>query len=96
MKRVLIVTYYFPPRPAVGSLRPLGLTKYLPEFGWEAVILTAKLPDKPAPEFTVIETRYDDTFGLAKRFLGLEQALIEFPLQTRRNRPRSSRSPGGQ
>lgn len=72
MKRVLVVTYYFPPRPAVGSLRPLGLTRYLPEFGWEAVILTAKLPDKPAPEFTVIETRYDDTFGLAKRFLGLD------------------------
>ncbi|MGB2582721.1 MAG: glycosyltransferase, partial [Dehalococcoidia bacterium] len=72
MKRVLIVTYYFPPRPAVGSLRPLGLAKYLPEFGWEAVILTAKLPHKSAPEFKVIETRYDDTFGLAKRFLGLD------------------------
>jgi len=72
LKRVLIVTYYFPPRPAVGSLRPLGLAKYLPEFGWEAVILTAKLPDKPAPEFTVIETRYHDTFGPLKRFLGLD------------------------
>jgi len=72
LKRVLIVTYYFPPRPAVGSLRPAGLAKYLPEFGWEAVVLTAKLPHKPAPEFKVIETRYDDTFGLAKRYLGLD------------------------
>lgn len=72
MKRVLIVTYYFPPRPAVGSLRPAGLAKYLPEFGWEAVILTAKLPNKTATECKVIETRYDDTFGFAKRYLGLD------------------------
>jgi hypothetical protein len=72
LKKVLIVTYYFPPRPAVGSLRPAGLAKYLPEFGWEVVVLTAKLPDKPAPEFKVIETRYDDTFGFAKRYLGLD------------------------
>ena len=72
MKKVLIVTYYFPPRPAVGGLRPAGLTKYLPEFGWEGIILTARLPGRPAPEFKVIETNYDDSFGFGKRFLGLD------------------------
>ena len=44
MKRVLLITYYYPPRPGIGSLRPCGLAKYLPEFGWEAVVLTPRLP----------------------------------------------------
>ncbi len=72
MKKVLIVTYHFPPRSTVGSLRPAGLAKYLPKFGWEAVILTARLPGRPAPEFKVIETHYDDSFGFGKRFLGID------------------------
>lgn len=72
MRKVLIVSYYFPPRPAVGALRPLGLAKYLPEFGWETVVLTAKLPGRPAPGIEVIETPFDDTFGLGKKLLGLD------------------------
>ena len=72
MKRVLIITYYFPPRPAVGGLRPLGLAKYLPEFGWEAVILTARLPGRPATEFQVIQTDYKASLAFLKGFLGLD------------------------
>jgi glycosyltransferase involved in cell wall biosynthesis len=72
MKKVLIIAYYFPPRPAVASLRPLGLARYLPEFGWEAVILTAALPDKPDPHFKVIETQYHDSLGFGKRVLKLD------------------------
>ena len=66
MKKVLIIAYYFPPRAAVASLRPLGLAKYLPEFGWEAVILTAALPGKPDPHFEVIEAEYQDCLGFGK------------------------------
>ncbi len=86
MKKVLIVTYHFPPRSTVGSLRPAGLAKYLPESGWEAVILTARLPGRPAPEFKVIETRYDDSFGFGKRFLGIdsEQNLMTQIAQLKR------------
>lgn len=72
MDKVLIITYYFPPRPAVGGLRPLGLAKYLPEFGWEPVILTARLPEGPKPAFNIIETEYRDTLRFAKRLLGLD------------------------
>jgi|GEM_PF-3083425 hypothetical protein len=72
MNKVLIITYHFPPRPTVASLRPLGLAKYLPEFGWKAVILTAALPGKPDPQFQVIETQYQDYLGFAKRLLKLD------------------------
>ena len=72
MKKVLIITYHFPPRPTVGSLRPSGVAKYLPEFGWEAIILTARLPGRPAPGFRVIETPYNVALGFLRRFLGLD------------------------
>jgi len=64
--------------PHLGSLRPSGLAKYLPEFGWEAVILTATLPGRPAPELRVIETPYRDTLGFGRRLVGLdsEQSLM--------------------
>ncbi len=41
MKKVLIITYYWPPCGGIGVLRCLKLAKYLREFGWEPVIFTA-------------------------------------------------------
>lgn len=35
MKKVLLLAYYFPPAAASGSLRPVGLCRYLREFGFE-------------------------------------------------------------
>ena len=42
MKRVLMVCYYFPPLGMGGTQRPAKFAKYLPEFGWEPVVLTVK------------------------------------------------------
>lgn len=39
-KKVLIVSYYFPPTNVIGAVRISKFTKYLPEFGWEPVVLT--------------------------------------------------------
>jgi glycosyltransferase involved in cell wall biosynthesis len=38
--KVLIVTYYWPPSGGAGVQRWVKFSKYLPEFGWEPVILT--------------------------------------------------------
>jgi glycosyltransferase involved in cell wall biosynthesis len=54
MKKVLIISYHFPPSTAVGGLRIQGLAKYLPEFGWEPIILTTTLPNNPNTQFRVI------------------------------------------
>jgi glycosyltransferase involved in cell wall biosynthesis len=40
MKRVLIVTYDFPPVGGSGVQRVLKFAKYLPRFGWQPTILT--------------------------------------------------------
>jgi glycosyltransferase involved in cell wall biosynthesis len=40
MNKVLIVTYYWPPSGGAGVQRWLKFSKYLPELGWEPIILT--------------------------------------------------------
>lgn len=40
MKKVLIITYYWPPAGGIGVQRAIKFCKYLPEYGWEPVVLT--------------------------------------------------------
>lgn len=42
MKKVLLVSYSFPPAGGIGVQRNLKFVKYLPEFGWQSVVLTMK------------------------------------------------------
>ena len=44
-RRVLIVTYYWPPSGGSGVQRWLKFAKYLPETDWEPVIFTPENPD---------------------------------------------------
>lgn len=71
MKKVLIIGYPFPWRRG-GSPRLLGLAKYLHEFDWQPVILTAPLDQSPDPQFRVIETPYHDALGFWKKMFHLE------------------------
>jgi glycosyltransferase involved in cell wall biosynthesis len=72
MRRVLIVTFFFPPNPAVASQRLKGLAKYLPEFGWEPVVLTPPLPGPPETSARVVQTAYTHTVGSMKKSVGLK------------------------
>lgn len=40
MKRLLVLSYYFPPFGMSGVQRTLKFVKYLPEFGWQPVVVT--------------------------------------------------------
>ena len=40
MKKILIITYYWPPSGGAGVQRWLKFTKYLPEYGLEPIVLT--------------------------------------------------------
>jgi len=40
-----MITYYFPPSAEVGAQRPFQFSKYLPEFGWNPIVLTVE-PEK--------------------------------------------------
>ncbi|MEW5804341.1 MAG: glycosyltransferase [bacterium] len=45
MKRILIISYYYPPLLDVGALRALGFSRYLPEYGWQPYVVSVKNPD---------------------------------------------------
>lgn len=45
MKKVLVITYYWPPSGGSGVQRWLKTSKYLPQYGWEPVIYTPENPD---------------------------------------------------
>jgi hypothetical protein len=70
MRRVLMVTFFFPPHPAVGGLRMHGLARFLPEFGWEPTVLTPPLPGEPPAGRRVIQTGYVHKVGKIKRLAG--------------------------
>lgn len=42
MKNILFIAYYFPPSVDVGAKRAEGFVHYLPEFGYQATVLTVK------------------------------------------------------
>jgi glycosyltransferase involved in cell wall biosynthesis len=72
MRRVLLVTFVFPPSPYIGAVRPGGLAKYLPNFGWEPIVLTSRVPNGNRPSVRVIETDYEDVIASLKQRIGLD------------------------
>jgi len=55
MKKVLIITYYWPPSGGPGVQRIVKFCKYLPQFGWEPTILTVKNGEYPAMDKSFID-----------------------------------------
>ena len=83
MKRVLIITYYWPPSGGSGVQRWLKMSKYLPENGWQPVIYTAEDAEYPvedqslekdvAPEAEVIRRPIVEPYTFYKKFLGIKK-----------------------
>ena len=75
LRRVLIVCYWFPPVPSVGSVRVGALAKYLPRFGWEGVVVTPRR-DGPRPAgLEIHETADRDRAATLKRRLRMDPDL---------------------
>ncbi len=47
LKKILVITYYWPPSGGPGVQRVLKYCKYLPKYGWEPIILTVSDGDFP-------------------------------------------------
>ena len=79
MKRVLIITYYWPPTGGSGVQRWVKFAKYLPSEGWQPVIYTPENPEQLAideslaaevsAETEVLKTRITEPYELYKKFL---------------------------
>ena len=79
MPRILFIAYAYPPLPAAGSIRAAGLAKYLPRFGWDVLVLTAKLPNGPRLAAQLVETEYRSAIAEWKSRFGMnsEQSIHE-------------------
>ena len=79
MKRVLIITYYWPPTGGSGVQRWVKFAKYLPKEGWQPVIYTPENPEQLAvdtsleaeipAEVEVLKTHIVEPYELYKKFL---------------------------
>ena len=79
MKRVLIITYYWPPTGGSGVQRWVKFAKYLPAEGWQPVIYTPENPEQLAIDETlakevpadteILKTHITEPYELYKKFL---------------------------
>lgn len=80
MKKVLLITYYWPPSGSASSHWPLAIAKHLPKFGWEPIILTIDEENFSTKDFSLLKTvpeeikvirsKANDPFSFYKSFIG--------------------------
>lgn len=63
-KRILLIAYGFPPENLPGVARPFRFFRYLPEFGWEPVVITASSQPATDPRIHYLANRAD---GVSRR-----------------------------
>ena len=54
MKKVLIITYYWPPAGGPGVQRWLKFVKYLPDFGIEPIVYCPENPSYPITDTSLV------------------------------------------
>ncbi|GAB5410856.1 MAG: glycosyltransferase family 4 protein [Balneolaceae bacterium] len=82
-KKVLIITYYWPPSGGSGVQRWVKFTKYIRQFGWEPVIYTPSNPEAPAidnsllkdipSDVEVIKAPIWEPYTFYKKFVGIKK-----------------------
>ena len=80
MKRVLIITYYWPPSGGSGVQRWVKFTKYLPQEGWQPVIYTPENPDLTTmdktlaseipPEAEIVRHKIIEPYSIYRKLIG--------------------------
>ena len=80
MKRLLIITYYWPPTGGSGVQRWVKFSKYLPQLGWQPVVYTPENPEQLARDESllgdvpacaeVLKTRILEPYEIYRRLTG--------------------------
>lgn len=96
MKRVLVISYYWPPSGGSGVQRWVKMCKYLPSYGWQPVVYT---PENPAltsmddtlaadipPQVEVVKTRIFEPGHFARKSTGAQVTPINGQKKTLKQR----------
>lgn len=85
MKKVLILTYYWPPSGGAGVQRWLKFVKYLPQFGYQPVIYTHENGEFPSidesllkeipEEAIVLKTKIWEPYNIYKKVSGSKERI---------------------
>ena len=77
-KKILIISYYWPPSGGPGVQRWLKFVKYLPEFGWEPTVFIPENPSYPiideslenevSKDLKIIKTKIWEPYQIAEFF----------------------------
>lgn len=83
MKKVLVLTYYWPPSGGAGVQRWLKFVKYMREFGWEPIVYTAQNGEMPVVDesllneipkgIEVIKKPIWEPYSIYKKFIGRKE-----------------------
>ena len=76
-KKILIITYYWPPAGGPGVQRWLKFTKYLPEFGWNPTVFVPENPSYPIVDET-LENEVSDDLEIIKTMIWEPYQIAEF------------------
>ena len=83
MKKVLFITYYWPPSGKASLHWPLKVIKYLPQYNWQPFVLTVEedtfsqqdnsLTGEVSPDLKVIRAKTYEPFNFYKKFTGKKE-----------------------
>jgi Glycosyl transferases group 1 len=79
-KKVLVISYYWPPAGGPGVQRWLKMCKYLPDFGWQPTVFVPENPSYPiidealqqevSPDLNIIKQKIFEPYALAEKLHG--------------------------
>ena len=82
-KKVLIITYYWPPSGGAGVQRWLKFVKYLRQFGWDPIVYTPENNEIPVydaslekdipDDITILKKHIWEPYTIYKRFIGAKK-----------------------
>ena len=75
-RRVLLLSYFYPPHAAVGAHRAEALARWLPDFGWTPTILTADRPGTAPDVLTTPDLGPDLAGGVPGGTEGVKSRLL--------------------
>ncbi|MDX1285401.1 MAG: hypothetical protein R3182_10320 [Draconibacterium sp.] len=88
MKKILIISYYWPPSAGGGVMRWLKMSKYLPELGWQPIVYTPSNPDSSVydeslkneihPDLIELKTAIWEPYDIYRKITGKSKNTTTF------------------